>query len=149
MRWLVSFRSLRQSKWADRREHVTELTPQKKKEAEQRLAPVTRALVSAAQFKLDLTNLLVEIGPSGFDPQDVHRRITAHFDHVRKSLDGDLVRIKRMLAFEALGAAGKLSAAGGADDKVVSEKMKSMDVASRRLQQEALAQDQPSAPIPR
>lgn len=124
------------------------LTPEQKKEAERRIAPLTQALLDVTRLKRDVVDLLVQVGPGAFDPQEIHHLLTTHFEDAKQRFESDLLRVKRMLAFEALRAAGQLSAAGGATNHVVHEKMLSMDAITRNLQRQASAQEPQNNDMP-
>lgn len=124
------------------------VTPEQKKEAERRIAPLTQMLLDVTRLKRDVMNLLVQVGPGGFDPQEVHHQLTAHFEEAKRRLDIDQQMVKRMLAFEALRAAGQLSAAGGATNHVLQEKALSMEAITRKRQRQAQAPQKTDLPTP-
>lgn len=113
------------------------LTPEQKKEAERRIAPLMQMLLDVTRLKLDITNLLVQVGPGAFDPQEIHHLLTTHFEDAKKRFEVDLNMVKRMLAFEALRVAGKLSADGGATNHALQEKEIAMEAITRTLQRQA------------
>lgn len=117
------------------------LTPEQKKEAERRIAPLMQALVDVTRLKLDVTKLLVQVGPGEFDPQEIHHLLTTQFEDAKRRLDTDLRLIKRMLAFEALREAGQLSAVGGANHHALHEKEQAMEARTRTLQRMARTQE--------
>jgi hypothetical protein len=125
------------------------LSPEQKKEAERRIAPLTQALLDVTRLKSDVMNLLVQVGPGAFDPQEIHHLLITHFEDAKRRFEIDLLLVKRMLALEALRAAGQLSADGGAPNHVLQEKLLSMEATTRTLQRQARAQDHPqSADLP-
>jgi hypothetical protein len=124
------------------------LTPEQKKEAERRIAPLTQTLLDVTRLKSDVMNLLVQVGPGAFDPQEIHHLLTTHFEDAKRRFEIDLHMVKRMLAFEALRAAGQLSADGGATNHALQEKLLSMAAITRTLQRQASAQDPPNTDLP-
>lgn len=129
----------------------SKLTPEQKKAAERRLAPLMQTLVDVSRLRLDVMKHLVDVGPGEFDPQEVHHLLTTQFEDAKRRFETDLLMVKRMLAFEALRQEGRLSADGGATLHTVQEKAVSMDAVTRTLQRQARAQEPASigAPGPR
>lgn len=126
----------------------SKLTPEQKKEAERRLAPLMQTLVDVTRLRLDVMNHLVEVGPGNFDPQEVHHLLTTQFEEAKRRFDTDLLMVKRMLAVEALRQEGRLSADGGATLHSVQEKAAAMDADTRHLQRQARAQARESVNLP-
>lgn len=128
------------------------LTPEQKKEAERRMAPLMQALLDVTRLKCDVMQLLLQVGPGTFDPQDIHHMLTTQFENAKQRFEIDLKMVKRMLAFEALRTAGKLSADGGTTNHALEEKELSMEAITRPRQRHARqprTQDPRNTAIPR
>jgi hypothetical protein len=116
------------------------LTPEQKKDAERRIAPLLHALLNVGRLRLGVMNLLLQVGPDPFDPQEIHHLLTNHFEEAKQAFEIDLLRVKRMLALEALRAAGQLSAEGRTTKHALDEKLQSMEANTRALRRQARAQ---------
>jgi hypothetical protein len=131
----------------------SKMTPEQKEQAKRRIAPLMQTLVDVNHLKLAVMEALAEAGPGGFDPQEMHRLLTDRFDQARKRFEIDLGMVKRMLAIEALRAAGHASDDGHVRLHAIDQKMVSMETATRVLQRQAREQaqnpDEPSDDLPR
>lgn len=127
----------------------TNLTPEQKEAAKRRITPLLKTMLDVGQLKLDVTNLSLVVGPGGFDPQEIHHRLTTHFEEAKKKFEADIIHIKRMLAFEALRNEGRLSENESTHRTNLAEKMNSMDSVTRLRQRDERQQAESGLPGPR
>lgn len=127
----------------------SKMTPEQKERAKRRIAPLMQTLVDVNRLQLAVMEALAEAGPGGFDPQQMHRTLTDRFEEARKRFEIDLRMVKRMLAVEALRAAGHADADGHVRLHAIDQKVISMEATTRVLQREARERDIPSDDLPR